>query len=177
MSTPNVINLAEYRKALAELRSRWGAGPWVDEPDEAEWVDPETGYLCKALRHDELGHWCGYVGVPPSHSCYGEAYDKVDVHVHAGLTFSTGSTAREAIEADAPWWFGFDCAHAGDLMPFMDSAEIKALTAKLDAEVARFLDLMATEATREIKRGRVYRTLDYVKGECTSLAAQLRNID
>jgi hypothetical protein len=50
------------------------------------------------------------------------------------------------------WWFGFDCAHAGDLAPDM---------------------------TRHyaFERDETYRTVQYVEGECTDLAAQLASMD
>lgn len=53
-------------------------------------------------------------------------------------------------DPDMVWWLGFDCAHAGDLVPGM-------------RRLLRGL----------IHDGDVYRTLDYVKNECRHLAQQL----
>lgn len=52
------------------------------------------------------------MGVPPSHLAFRVEYDDVDVDVHGGLTFS----GTQDGEGDV-WWLGFDCAHAGDLVP------------------------------------------------------------
>lgn len=38
-------------------------------------------------RHDEMGHLCGYLGIPPSHPWYGKDYDNIEAQVHGGLTF------------------------------------------------------------------------------------------
>jgi hypothetical protein len=62
--------------------------------------------------------------------------------VHGGLNYSGHAVPGGA--PDGRWWFGFDCGHAGDLMPN--------------------LDLMP---------GAVYRDQQYVVGECQSLAVQL----
>lgn len=59
-------------------RSPWGSGPWTDEPDELDWTDPATGYQCAIRRTPELGHLCGYVGVPESHPWHGVDYSDRD---------------------------------------------------------------------------------------------------
>lgn len=96
------------------------------------------------------GALCGYVGVAPGHPAhgadysfwgYGESGERLPltplqealnaVEVHGGLTFSGacghGGNPAEGIchipgagEPDTVWWFGFDCAHAGDYSPAMD---------------------------------------------------------
>lgn len=43
-------------------------GEWEQEPDEEEFVWAELPCLIK--RHPNLGHLCGYVGVPPAHPHY-----------------------------------------------------------------------------------------------------------
>lgn len=52
------------------------------------------------------------------------------------------------------WWFGFDCAHAGDVMP------------KYDPETRRIFPSAGYE----------YRDMAYVRGECARLAEQLAAI-
>ncbi len=126
-------------------RTGWGDGPWGDEPDRVQWTDAATGLPC-LIRRSVMGAWCGYVGVPPEHPWYGHDYaacfadhdhDADDAHcwedsiearvsVHGGLTYASacdGDTAEgvchvpEPGQPDHAWWFGFDCAHAFDLVP------------------------------------------------------------
>ena len=80
-------------------------GAWSGEPDFLEFR--AFGFECHAKRHDSMGHLCGYIQVDADHPWHALTYDEVDVCVHGGLTFSEDG------------WFGFDCAHAGDLVPKM----------------------------------------------------------
>ncbi|MDE2096384.1 MAG: hypothetical protein KGL39_03995 [Patescibacteria group bacterium] len=77
----------EYRSLAASEKRKWGGGPWVKEPDKKQWADPATGLPCLAVRHLELGNWCGYVGVSPDHPAYGLHYDGITIkdakHRHA----------------------------------------------------------------------------------------------
>lgn len=134
---------------------------WDNEPDKAQWQDEETGLPCLAVRHSTGGHWCGYVGVAEGHPYYQRAYDyEMAVSVHGGLTFSSmcqpGEDESLGVchtpspgEPEHIWWLGFDCAHSGDFQPR-----------------CRYYD----------DHHEVYRTLAYVKKECTLLAAQLRSV-
>jgi hypothetical protein len=122
-----------------------------------------------------LGHRCGYVAVPDSHPWHGLAYnsradgaphsedpddyfDQLDEHieakigVHGGLTYSGTLKGIEGLEPG--WWFGFDCAHAGDLP---DPA-------------------FAVAPTYRIFDGGTVCTLDYVRSECEILAKQLAEV-
>ena len=84
--------------------------PWEGEPDNAEWVDAETG-LCGHIMRNEITHTlCGYVGVT-SGNLVGVDYNRLDMGYspHGGLTYS----GREG----NVWWFGFDCAHSEDFLP------------------------------------------------------------
>jgi hypothetical protein len=147
----------------------WPAGPWDGEPDKVQWADEATRLPCLAVRNEVLGHWCGYVGVPPDHPLYGKDYsdgDARDLEAHGGITFAascqSGDDESRGIchvpdsgEEDHVWWFGFDCAHAGDWSP--------------------------TNEKHSRKRGGVfsqsgyetYKTLAYVQKECETLAEQL----
>lgn len=141
-------------------RSQWPSGPWDGEPDKVQWPDPITGLPCLAVRNHQ-GAWCGYVGVPPGHSLHGKPYNKVDVEVHGGLTFSDACNPAETPErgichvpdegeADDVWWFGFDCNHAWDDSPNSYSRRL------------------------EIHEHRVvYRDLAYVQENVAKLAEQL----
>lgn len=136
----------------------WGAGPWEGEPDIERWVDIDTGLQCLAWRNEVSGTWCGYVGVPRKHALHGVHYELLeDVEVHGGLTFSGPRVlsvgAREG--DDQIHWFGFDCAHAFDMMPAIDA--------------------MLRQKMPDLRRENriVYRRLGFVQAECTDLAAQI----
>ena len=90
----------------------------MDEP--VEWPPPDKTVekwnyrdLDCAIVKTDMGTWCGYVRVPEGHPDERKDYDEVDVNVHGGCTFRC-----KAKEGGS--WFGFDCAHAGDYVPFMD---------------------------------------------------------
>ena len=135
---------------------------WDTEPSRVEWKDEATGYACLLVRNESMGNLCGYVAVPPGHPAHGKPYDDVEVSVHGGLTYAHACQgdichAPEPGEPDNVYWFGFDCAHAYDLMPLM--------------------------AERERERGwpamgepGVYRNVAYVQAECASLARQLKEL-
>jgi len=141
-----------------------GEGPWNDEPDKVQWIDPITGLDCLIVRN-RMGALCGYVGLPPEHPLHGKDYghDAVDVSVHGGLTFANFCADEEGPDAichiaapgrpDHVWWLGFDCGHAWDLQPGMVQFEKRM-------GFGRLPDV-------------VYRDLDYVVDEVTALAVQL----
>jgi len=114
------------------------SGVWSGEPDFLEFK--VFGFECHAKRHDSMGHLCGYIQVDADHPWYGKDYDNVDAEVHGGLTYCTSSG-----------WFGFDCAHAGDLVP-------------------RMYDLIPDS-------GEVYRDMGYVVGELIKLAKQAKEAE
>jgi hypothetical protein len=51
-------------------KSTWGDGPWLQEPDKAQWVDLSSDLPCLAVRQWTFGNWCGYVGIRPGHPYY-----------------------------------------------------------------------------------------------------------
>jgi hypothetical protein len=76
-----------------------------------EWTT-KAGLQACWLRNPHVGSLAGYVAVLRDNSYCGYGYDDLDVTVHGGLTYSNeGSVLGQ-------WWFGFDCAHAGDLLLF-----------------------------------------------------------
>jgi hypothetical protein len=89
--------------------------PWEDEEDLYEYV--EYGIHCMIVRHPHMGALCGYIGIPKGHPWYLKGYDDIDARVHGGLTFSGESIREYSKFPTNAWWIGFDCAHAGDLMP------------------------------------------------------------
>jgi hypothetical protein len=66
----------------------------------------------------------------------------------------------EPDESDHVWWFGFDCAHFGDLMPGVNATLNRN-------DIAPRLTIDAAE---------IYRDVDYVTRECARLALQLHGI-
>jgi hypothetical protein len=156
-------------------KSLWGSGPWTTEPDRLEWE--HAGLPCLAVRGPEFsGHWCGYVAVPPAHPLHGQHYDGPDVTVHGGLTYSNRCDGHvchvpKPGDPDDVWWFGFDCAHSGDLSP---------------ASHARYLGRGYPFSDKPYDHARavatddgfvdVYRTLDYVQAEANTLAEQLSRL-
>jgi len=75
------------------------------------------GYKCMIRRNMHMGTLCGYVGLSKSHPLFRQGYNEIeDMEVHGGLTFADFWDD----ENDGLWYLGFDCAHAGDFMPFME---------------------------------------------------------
>lgn len=147
-----------------------------DEPNELAWTDPATGLKCLILRQQQLGHLCGYVRPPHKLAKRLRAYGRLRygtfmgkmrrklayehpmvkrVRVHGGLTYC-GS--RLDGKGHGHTWIGFDCAHAGDLVPFMH-------------ELTK--DWQSAHYGSRFSSPDVYRNLAYVKEECTRLAAQI----
>jgi hypothetical protein len=121
----------EYRDSVDKSAYKT-RGEWDHEPDKIQWKDETTGLPCLIVR-GASGALCGYVGVAPDHPLFGKDYG-ADVNVHGGLTYAApcaeGAPEARGIchipgkgEPDHVWWFGFDCAHAGDFCPKHDPAE------------------------------------------------------
>jgi len=153
-------------------KSTWGDGPWQTEPDRAEWE--HAGLPCLAVRHESSGHWCGYAAVPPGHPLHGKGYDDVDVDAHGGLTYASACSGHvchvpKPGEPDDVWWFGFDCAHAGDYtrIAFAYRALFGRPEKPYDHDEAIRLQAQSWSAAE------VYRTLDYVREQANALAEQL----
>ena len=81
------------------------------------------------------------------------------IKVHGGITYASDilpcgnehELFRDIDALDNMWWFGFDCGHYGDFMPFM-SALTSELIADLEGE---------------------YRTVEFAKQETEAMADQL----
>lgn len=154
---------------LMDTRPPRGSGdaePWRNEPDRVAWRDPSTGLQCLILRAP-LGALCGYVRVPRGHALHGKPFEHRracrGVYVHGGLTFSGHLGGRRMKRGH---WFGFDCGHFCDFVPGVNAA-IESLI-RLKPELYRDL-----EALERFHASKIYRTVDFVRVECTSLAAQL----
>jgi hypothetical protein len=118
---------------------------------EKDWTTG-AGLRAVVIMHSELGHRCGYVGVPDTHPLfeanYGSIPEDYDLTVHGGLTYS--GNGDYPVPSDL-WWFGYDCGHLGD-------------AAAPGSLLARFAF------------GGVHRTLEYCENECESLAKQLKEM-
>ena len=133
----------------------WPDGPWKEELDRMDWQDQATGLSCRVIRIS-LGHLCGYVGIPKTHSLYGRPDismdDTIEVlpnfDVHGGITWSAEWGVEEHYGNDL-WWVGFDCAHGMDYSPAME------------VHMPGF------------KRAKKYKDVNYVRNQTTSLAQQL----
>lgn len=140
----------------------YGEGPWLEEPDHAEWT--AHGFTC-IVHRGPVGALCGYVGVPPGHPWHGKGYDDVEARVHGSLTYADACQG-EICHVPAPgepehlWWLGFDCSHGGrDLSPCVDKA------------LRSYRPRTSTIADQILGAG-TYRTIDYLKAETERLAAQ-----
>lgn len=80
--------------------------------------------------------------------------------VHGSLTYSGNRTGKYPVPSDL-WWFGFDCAHAGDAyLP----------------EYYEELNRLGGSYVFAPHESEVVRSLDYVEEECESLAEQLHRV-
>jgi len=112
---------------IANLIEKGIKGKWGDEPHFSESVvEDEYGdsVFCTVLRNPNTLSLCGYVGVSKSHPAYGKHYDDIysmgqTIGCHGGLTYSDSNILVSAVAKSGLWWFGFDCAHANDLIPSM----------------------------------------------------------
>lgn len=122
--------------------------PWENEPDRLDFE--YKGFKCKILRQPNYGHLCGYVGLPSGHPYYHKGYQDIPVIVHGGFTFAEPGDG-EQFELGY-WWIGFDCAHAGDIAPYMGMRLAQSMVRKEDEE---------------------YRDIDFVTQEIKDLVEQL----
>jgi hypothetical protein len=125
----HMINVPHHSEPVPE---------WEMEPNEVTFVS--HGYWCVIKRHDHLGHLSGYVLMGAHHPL--ASVTDPDLAVHGGITFNDGVK------------MGFDCAHAGDLVPH----------ARMRADFSN----PAYET---------YRNMYFVKEQLKNLAAQLREAD
>jgi hypothetical protein len=131
-------------------RKGWPAGPWDGEPDRIEWR--HLGVVCLMVRVEEIGTWCGYVGVPAGHPWHSRYYKDIAADVIEGLNYSDACSppichVPQPGEEHDLWWVGFNGLGARDLMPKFGD---------------RFVHV----------QGMRYRTVAFMKAEVERLAAQ-----
>jgi len=85
--------------------------------------------------------------------------------VHGSITFSGGNPSDYPVKS-ALWWFGFDCAHAGDESDYKQAFDYGILSEDR---------LNALQSYRSCLGG-VHRSKEYVESECKSLADQLKKL-
>ena len=113
----------------------------AEEGDFEHWTDEETGFLCCIVRSEYALTWNGYVQVPKNYAAYGMDIDQLGhIAVHRNVSYS-----GDRLE-DGNYWVGFDCSHAGDLLP---------------------------AAPRALQKYGEYRTKEYATHQVTRLAWQL----
>jgi hypothetical protein len=131
--------------------------PWENEPNLIS-LEGE-GYHLLIVRNPHLKTLCGYVGVTRQHPWFLSHYDDKklrNIWVHGGLTFSQKGGVSHFKKKY--WYFGFDCAHAGDLVPSMQEVFQKT-------NIAPF----------SLFKNEVYRDIDYVQDEVRNLLEQLKD--
>lgn len=141
MATPKVVFKATGRYDFDRAEPVY---EWEAERDEGTFVS--HGYWCEIKRHHTLRSLCGYVLIGKTHPYWTL---NVDLNVHGGITHSDGIR------------LGFDCAHAGDLVP--DHFRLGLGYSGRGRHPYRVDD--------------VYRNWAFVTEELNRLAAQLRAID
>jgi len=99
---------------------------------------------CTISRVYSLGHLCGYIDLIKEIPEYGKDYDSISIQCHGGLTY--------AEKINEFWRIGFDCAHLGDLSPYM---------------------LLHNEGIHFGVGNEVYRDMEYVKSEIIDVIEQL----
>jgi len=156
----------------------WGYGEWVEEPDECYWE--YRGLKCEIKRHAQIeneslagmGHLCGYVILPKDHPWEEMEYDKINVDVHGGITYSR-------ILEDGLTQIGFDCAHFVDETPFTTEKMLKFMMTQVEKDSEQYFRyreslerMMDTKSLRLFQTKKTYRNIDFVKAECEKLADQ-----
>ena len=125
--------------------------PWYGKSYSAE-VKPSPEMLTNRHENDHgsIDLFCAMLSETSSNESLSIS---LCMRVHGGLTYANDH--HPYAKPDGLWWFGFDCAHFGDLVPVF-------------AEQFDRLQIL--------RNNEVYRDQQYVVAECQSLAAQLVKI-
>jgi len=118
---------------------------WDLEPDEINF--DYSGYACLIKKIPRLLNLCGYVLIPKEHFLYDKSMDELNeiLDVHGGITFNNYLTKYE-------YFIGFDCGHAGDIIP----------------EIHRYMPELLID-----RPNWSYKDSDYVRNELKSLVDQI----
>lgn len=139
----------------------------TNHPDALLAKGEHAGFQWEVTKNG-LGYRCGYVRVPKGHPWHGRDYDDEsmwDVDVHGGLTFAKPDTHCGKDGEDDAWWFGFDCAHAGD-----------APDPSLRGRAGRGMADLFSVFDGSFSYSGTVKTTEYVAVECRRLAEQAANV-
>lgn len=154
-----LVAYVEVKLGTTIDKSKWGDGPWQNEPDAEEFV--HLGVRCLIRRHSRVGSFCIYVVVPEGHPWHG-AHNRdegiTQIRVHGGITF----TGTLDFYGDV-YLVGCDMNHGGDFAPGHDFVMRQLAESSLDLTDPEPFD------TRKLK----YKTIDYVRDEVKELALAL----
>lgn len=176
--------------AVSVKTDGYGIGAWSSEPNFVFYF--ENGYPCLIIRMQTTGHLCGYVGIPKERAAtyaknsYSDfATNATGIDVHGDITFFGSRDAFLEPEHQNKYIFmGFDCAHAGDLVPSL----IKFNKAMQKIEKAKerilgkpsFLKKFALKLKSKTgitlrKRIETYKDINFVKKQITRIIDQLES--
>ena len=95
---------------------------------------------------------------------------------HGGITYADSCSERICHPGDEPlWWFGFDCAHGGDVLPGMLALHHKMAQEALAKGNADAFELWSNRPAWPW--GESYKDVSFVMEETEALAAQLKEIE
>jgi len=153
-------------KLYEETNWRDLEGKWNNEPDHLS-IDNGEFHLVVSRNHS--GTLNGYVGVRVDNPLFQKGIDHsyLDfINVHGGLTFSGSGFISHEFK-NTHWYFGFDTAHGGDLVPSI--VAMRGMTEKFSNPLFALLP-------SPISLKEEYRDLNYVTDNVNSLYEQLMSI-
>lgn len=132
--------------------------------NEAVMAFQNDNYRCVIKKNPYLGVWCGYVELPESHPVYQQEYELLHtLDVHGGITYSAFGIPGTYLKG---WWIGFDCGHAGDFIPCIESIN-EILLLKGMPEITSIKNINKT----------TFKDQDFVKQELIQLVNQLKEME
>lgn len=148
-------------------------GEWTNEPDAYEMT--YEGYDC-FFKRNPVGAWCGYIGVSKEEEALIEEHD---LSLHGGITFRGTGSDNHPVWDKGIVVIGFDCAHAGDILPTIDSNMLKGDGST--EELAKKLEEIEIEKAKFFKNYSsiekpTYKTLEFCKREVREFIDELINI-
>ena len=162
-------------------RSEWGSGPWDNEPDKVQFIEPQTGLPALAVRNLS-GNWCGYVGVDSSHPYYekdfydclcdpacedywGDDCNKISyaIDVHGDVTFANRCNDSEEFPVSERICHIVEPGESDDVW-------------WIGFDTMHAWDLSPNMGSRYEASDQIYRSLSYVKNQISKMAVQLQEI-
>jgi hypothetical protein len=160
---------AATQTATTVDKSAWPRGPWDTEPDAVSWICPAPPHYRCEIKRNDFGALCGYVLVPPRHPAHGHHYCE---DVFDGIDLDNALTHADLDDVSGEWAIGFHCSNRQDVQPGL-------------LQAMRWLE-RETWHPRDVHRrlmkylqppGATYKTVDYVREQCESLALQLAALE